>query len=653
MVKEIEKRLNIKLRSLIYILIIVVATFVVYSNTFQVPFHFDDDSNISGNPLIKDMGYLIEPSQYCSRITPLSQMNHLCKFFKLRYVGYVTFAVNYGLQGLNVTGYHIVNLLIHSVNGLLVFLLIILTFKTPFLRDAESGDYSEVIALFTALLFVVHPLQTQAVTYIVQRFTSLATLFYILSLVLYIGWRLKQSDMLNRAQSGQEKQKCFYWKNLLLYFAAVLCAVLAMKTKEIAFTLPFIIIIYEFLFFNDSRTRKVLYVIPFLLTMLIIPLSLIDVDKPFENLLSDVSNETRLQTGISRWEYLLTEFRIIMTYLRLIILPVNQNLDYDYTIYHSFFNPEVFLSFFFLLALGLSSIYLLYRYRNTAPQARLISFGIFWFYITLSVESSVIPIADIIFEHRVYLPSVGMFLSISTSVFWAVYTCRKKGKMIERAVIIAFTCIIIVFAGAAYKRNMVWQNHISLWQDVVDKSPNKGRGYYNLGRAYQDNKMYDKAIEPYNKVIALDPTNIKAYNNMANMYLIMKDYDKALNYYTIAITINPESDILYYNRGRLYFIANEYDKAIEDFTKAITINPNLLMYYKKRGQAYAWKKQYRYSIHDFTSALHINPNDPEIYELRGLSYSLLGDAINAFPDFQKSCGMGYRQACDALRQYNR
>ena len=643
----ISKILNNK--SSFYILFIILAAIIAYSNSFQVPFQFDDDPNITENPLIKDMGYLMQPSQYCSRIDPLSEDQHLCKFFKLRYVGYITFAINYGIHGLNVAGYHVVNLLIHMVNGLLVYFLVILTFRTPFLRETVLRDYVRFIAFFAALLFVTHPIQTEAVTYIVQRFTSLTTLFYILSLVLYIRWRLLAIDVVCTDKSGQDKLKFFYWQKVILYSASVLCAVLAMKTKEIAFTLPVTIVLYELLFFKDSMAKRVMYCLPFLLTMLIIPLSLLDIDKPFEYLLSDVSRETRLQTGISRWEYLLTEFRVIVTYLRLFILPVNQNLDYDYPIYNSFFNPEVLLSFLFLFFLGLSGLYLLYRFRNTAPQTRLISFGIFWFFITISVESSVIPIVDVIFEHRVYLPSVGMIVAITTGIFWAVHNWKRRLKTIERSIVIVLALIAIVFAGAAYKRNTVWQDYIRLWQDVVDKSPQKARGYYNLGHAYQDRKIYDKSIETYNRAISLDLFFVKAYHNIANIYVMEKDYDKALEYYTLAITINPTSDLTYFNRGRLFFIMNEFDKAIDDFTKAILIKPSNSMYYKNRGRVYAQKKRFDDAIEDFTTAIGMKPEDSEIYALRGLAYSMAGNKMDAWLDYQKACNLGYQKACNAVR----
>jgi len=199
-----------------------------------------------------------------------------------------------------------------------------------------------------------------------------------------------------------------------------------MKTKEIAFTLPATVVLYEFMFFKSSVRKRLIFLAIVALTLTIIPLSLLHSDKPLSAILSELSERTRIQTDMPRWHYLVTQMRVIVTYLRLVFLPVGQNLDYDYPIYHSLFTPQVFFSFLLLLAIVGSALYLLSasrsRHSGSSPRAvpyRLISFGIFWFFITLSVQSSIVPIVDVIFEHRVYSPSVGLFIAIITCVVTA------------------------------------------------------------------------------------------------------------------------------------------------------------------------------------------------------------------------------------------
>ncbi|MFA4830511.1 MAG: hypothetical protein WC594_15010, partial [Thermodesulfovibrionales bacterium] len=425
-------------KPIVHFFLIAIGGFFVYSNTFNVPFHFDDTFTIVKNPGLKDLSNFWPPSGS-------------------RWFGFLTFALNYYFGGLNVTGYHIVNLTIHIFNAILVYWLVVLTFKTPFFSNQQSAISSQqsketnfdspihpfssasggqaYLPLFIALLFVSHPIQTQAVTYIVQRFTSLATMFYLLSLACYIRSRLSTLPA----------------TRYTLYTVSLVSAILSMKTKEISFTLPIVITLYEFMFFGNNQFvipvktgiqdknemdscfrrndrmesvyKRLLFLIPFLLTMLIIPLSMIGTDKPIGDAIGELREASQETKQISRGIYLFIQFRVIVTYIRLLFIPINQNLDYDYSLYHSFFNPEVFLSALFLLSIFILGIYLLCAKRLALPASRLISFGIFWFFITLSVESSIIPIRDVIFEHRLYLPSIGIiiiFVSLTFYIFQAM-----------------------------------------------------------------------------------------------------------------------------------------------------------------------------------------------------------------------------------------
>ncbi|MEJ2697445.1 MAG: hypothetical protein P8013_12460, partial [Candidatus Sulfobium sp.] len=488
--------------------ILVVAGLLAYSNSFSVPFQFDGLKQVTDNPMIRSL----------DNFTPVLEGQYLhppagSEYNSRRVVGYLTLALNYRFGGFDVAGYHIVNLAIHLINGILVYFLVMLTFRTPYFKsngqeatkackpaswqagkrnnpplspltsrgDEEKGSppltsggdaekrFSPVslkrvaesrlsplrlrgdegglrfpdsrftthgshslIAFFAALLFVVHPVQTQAVTYIVQRFTSLAAMFYLLSVVFYINGRLgamgdgqKSLPACQPASlpAGHQDSTdstftiqlpiAYRLLPIVYYFLSLLSAVLAMLTKEIAFTLPLTIVLYEFIFFKATVKKKLLFLLPVLLTLVVIPISVLGTHRPLGELLSDLSTRTRVQTNIPRWDYLMTQMRVIVTYIRLIFFPVNQNLDYDYPIYHSLSEPPVILSSLFLLSLFGIAVYLIYKSRQAdkatsrqackpdvqsppyssplTPYFRLISFGIFWFFITLSVESSVIP----------------------------------------------------------------------------------------------------------------------------------------------------------------------------------------------------------------------------------------------------------------------
>ncbi len=591
---------NLLHKPIFHILLIIIVSLFAYSNTFHVPFQYDDEYNIVKNPVIKSLNSYIEPSKS-------QEFSFQHDFSIARYIGLLTLALNYKVHSLDVVGYHIVNLLIHTINALLVYFLVILTFSTPFLKHLHLKDYSSLIALFTALLFTSHPIQTQAVTYIIQRFASLATLFYLLSLVLYVMCRL--IGALNM-------------KGITLYAFSLFSAVLAMKTKEIAFTLPVAIALYEFMFFEGKIKRRLLYLIPLFLTMLIIPVSLIGLDKPIGDLIGDVSEATKVQTSISRLDYLFTQFRVIVTYIRLLFLPINQNLDYDYPLFHSLFNPEVFLSFLFLLSIFGLGIYLFYRSRNSAAYTRLISFGIFWFFVTLSVESSIIPIRDVIFEHRVYLPSIGLIVAISTSVFVVVENLKDRRKSIDRVVIGILAVIVVVLTGATYARNIIWKDEVSLWEDVVSKSPEKERGHNNLGKAYKSQGLLDKAIEQYQSAIELKPDFPKPYNNLANAYKSKGLIDKAIEQYQSAIRLKPDSPEPYNNLGVAYKSQGLLDKAIEQYQSAIELDPNFLEAHNNLGVAYKSQGLLDKTIEQYQIAIRLKPDFPEVhYNLGNVYYS--------------------------------
>ncbi len=556
-------------------LLIAVLGCIAYSNTFSVPFHWDDRFVIIENPIIKDLRFFIEPSK-----AEVFQGHFEYSTFRNRYIGYLTFALNYALHGLNVTGYHIVNLFIHIVNALLVWLLVMLTLKTPFLLESRLRNHATQIAVFTALLFVCHPVQTEAVTYIWQRVASLATLFYLLSLVTYIQWRLSTLQL-----PASRTLDLFTAKNSHLYLGSFLSAVLAMKTKETAFTLPLTVSLYEFIFFRGGRRMRLLCLFPLLLTMLIIPATLLDFDKPFGALISDTGNELRGNTTMTRWDYLFAEFRVIVTYIRLIFFPVNQNIDYDYPAYSSFFDTGVLLSFLLLASIAGTGIFVWKQFRYSAAHSRIIPFGIAWFFICIALESSIIPLNNVIFEHRVYLPSVGVFFALVT-VLYMFAEKRGSGGMNRRIVAAGIlTVIIALLTGATHARNAVWKDEVTLWKDTVQKSPEKKRPRDSLGLAYNVQGLYEKAIPQFRTSLRIDPSDPDTHYNLGVALQSAGNMSEAIQEYRISIRLNPHPDA-YYNLGHAYHSLGLIEKAIEHYTKALRLKPDYQEAHYNLGIAY-------------------------------------------------------------------
>lgn len=577
-------------------ILIVLLGILAYSNSFHVPFVFDDHFSIIDNGVVHDIrNFFFNSSGY--------------EYNPRRFIGYLTFALNYHWGGLDVTGYHVVNLAVHIINALLVYELVTLSFRTPLMKgpvQERRTIRSGLIAFFSAAMFAVHPLQTEAVTYIVQRLASMAAMFYLGSLCLYIWFRLSQDG----GETG--------WRSYMLYGLSLVSAVLAMKTKEIAFTLPLMVVVYEWVFFGrgDMR-RRVLWALPLLATAVIIPLSMLNVGKPLGKVLSDVSQVTAVQTSMSRWEYLMTQFRVIVTYMRLLFFPVGQNLDYDYPSYSSLLEPQVAISFVFLSGLVLLAVVFLRRAgRGGDASLRLVSFGILWFFITLAVESSIIPIVDVIFEHRVYLPSAGLFVSLASGVFLLAGEKTVKG-MSSGAVVLA--AVVVVLTGATYARNTIWASEGNLWEDAASKSPLKARPHNNLGPIYFDEGKLDLAIEHYKIALKLDPEHLYAHNNLGNAYQAKGLMDEAIEQYGIALKLDPEYSSAHVNLGRALINTGRREDGMHEF------NIGYAIIHCERGEGYMAIGNFEDAVREFQSALRLRPDYPEARKEMDSAASMLSN----------------------------
>ena len=424
-------------------------------------------------------------------------------------------------------------------------------------------------------------------------------MFYLLSIVMYVKARLMTQMSMGNGSWGISREEnvsvpfTYHLLPVTFFLLSLLSAVLAMLTKEISFTLPIVIILYEFTFFRSTLKKKLIFLLPLLLTLMIIPLSIMGTDKPLGEILSDLGERTRVQTEMSRWDYLFTQFRVIVTYIRLLFFPVNQNLDYDYPVYHSFFEPPVFLSFLLLLSIVGIAVYLMYKTRavsgqrstvsNNSPDAyslplnpyfRLAAFGIFWFFITLSVTSSVIPIVDVIFEHRVYLPSVGAFIAVSAVISIILERLSLKSPQIKKAAILLCALIIVVLSTATYARNTVWKDKKTLWEDVAGKSPKNARAQNNLGAFYYEKNMPDVAIRYLSNAIFLKPDYVDAYNNLGLAYYKKGLYYLAKKQFTNALRFAPNDAFAFNNLSIVYAAEGLYDQAIEYAQRALKTAPD-------------------------------------------------------------------------------
>ncbi|MEP7197127.1 MAG: tetratricopeptide repeat protein [Saprospiraceae bacterium] len=575
------------------IIIIILVGIVIYSNSFSGSFHFDDKSSIVDNPLIRN----------------LNDFNLIWKNNPMRFVSYYSFALNYHFGKLDPWGYHLVNLCIHLINSLLVYWFVILVISTPALNGNSIQKDKKLIAFFAAILFVSHPLATQSVSYIVQRMASLSALFYILSVSLFLKGRLWNKE---------------YWKQILIYTAGLLAACLAFFTKENSYTLPFALILVEVLFIRkcliptelkSKRKMIILFAIGFLFLILILQFG----TGIFKTLPPDSHNDFR---AISAMNYLSTQFSVLIKYIQLLILPINLNLDYDYKLASGFFEWRTIASFILLSAILVIAMTLYKNYR-------IISFGILWFFLSISIESSFKPISDLIFEHRTYLPSVGYFLVLSAALYYLFW---NKSRAVVFSILIL---IITINSYLSYERNKVWKDEQSLWTDVIAKSPNKARGYFNLALVSTMNNDTKKALEYYNSVIRLQPLHEEAYNNRSLLLSTDNRKADALADCNKMIELFPNSSTAYNARASYYITEKNFSDALQDVNKSIQLKP-MWEAYNNRGLIFLESKKFDIAIEDFNKSIQLNANNSFAYYSLGIVYESLSNPVLAYKSYTKA-----------------
>lgn len=402
------------------------AVVAAYSNTFSVPFQFDGVPQVRDNRTLRDLGNFWGIMAGNRPVTMLS------------------FALNFAVGGEDTFGFHVVNTAIHIVNSALAFSLVYLTLGG---LGAARGRAAR-IAFFSALLFALHPVQTQAVTYIIQRMESMMSMFFMAGVLLFIGAA--------RAGEGHPGLKAALYGGVAVSYA------LAFYTKEVAITLPAVVFLYDVFFVAGPRARPLLRRTPFyaLMAAMMVFFAMSTVlgeakfgDVSAESIVAAPAGPAAVEEGaevspgqtrirpeseletvtagfglkqITPAQYLYTQFDVIVYYFALLLYPANQNLDYDFPISNSLLTPSrpfegtvlnipvlppaAALAIILALCAAAAAALLLYRRGRVSAAAALPgAFFLLWFFVILSPTSSVVPIIDVIYEHRLYLPSLGFF----------------------------------------------------------------------------------------------------------------------------------------------------------------------------------------------------------------------------------------------------
>jgi tetratricopeptide (TPR) repeat protein len=533
-----------------------------------------------------------------------------------RPVSNLTLAINWYAGQDRVRGYHIVNTLIHFLTTICLFAAILNLLKTPNLK--EKFDRSKYfIAFLSAALWAINPIQTQAVTYIVQRMASLAAMFYILSMLCYIKCRLSNSSL----------------QRILLALGCVLTFLLALGSKENAAMLPVSLILIEFTCFQSLtwRYRKKHYFWGSVAVGLLI--LLLGLSFYYSNATISYLNGYR-NRPFSLTERLLTEPRILLFYLSQIFFPLPGRLsvEHDVTLSTSLFQPWTTLPAILLTVLIVVLGFCQIRKRP------IIALAILFFFLNHIIESTVLPL-ELIFEHRNYLPSMFLFLPIAAGIQWLYDYCAVKRQSQLTGVLTGLVVLSIVGLGiGTYVRNLAWANEISLWRDAMIKAPQSARPLTNLAwqMAYGPGAredLYDEALNLYEKALSLQKSRSSSdpiiMNNIAGIYFKQGKDQKAIELLEAALNIDPDYTWGRYDLARILMVDGKWNVAAKHVEYLLAKDDRHEKYLCLKGLLFLHQKKYDAAIHYLRLSMSYYPFFKDTLMNLGIAYSLTGDYRSA------------------------
>ena len=598
--------------------ILLVLIFAVYGNSLHADWHLDDHNNILYNPRIK--------------ITEITSNSLVQTFFAsedggfylgkkvYRPIACLTLALNWYFGQNNVFGYHLANVSIHFLAAFFLFLSIIWLYKTPRLISQQADDNGYTVAFLATTLWAVNPIQTQAVTYIVQRMASMAAMFYVIGIYLYLRGRLTEVSHI--------KIGWFFG-----CFAAFLCA---LGTKENAITFPLALLLLEFMFFQDLTQAKVQRIF---ITIILISCFLLLIIGIWFFLQGDPSKILRgySDRNFTLLERLMTEPRIVIFYLSLLFYPAPTRLsiEHDVSVSTSLIHPWTtlpsILLIFSLIAFAIFQI----------RKRPVLSYAILFFFLNHIIESTVVPL-ELIFEHRNYLPSLFLFLPVAVFIMSLTRAYKEKQAWIYASLIV-FTILLIAGWGIGTGvRNMAWATEKTLWEDALQKAPNSARPYTTLASKYYTQKNNDNiALKLYQASLQKTthrPRKVKAavLNNIANIYYNQKKYADEMRVRTQAVDTYPEKEYLRYGLAAAYARNKSWDKANEQIDILLNKRPDYPDYNFLKGSILIGTGQHDAAISYFRKVLKQKPMSAKTLAQLGSIFYLQHDYKRAERFFRLS-----------------
>ncbi len=473
----------------------------LYGWTADFPMTFDDCYYMKDNPFFVKttaFAYLADFRGFAEWPVKLGTEPDLTANMLLRPLAYATFYGNHALDGFEPRWFRVVNIAVHAANGWLILVLLMKLGRTLEARGLMSAASTRFIAVSSALVFLAHPLAVESVTYIVQRFTSMGAFWVLLCLVLYF-----------KAAEAEG------WRRHGLKAGAVVAALAGMLTKEDVVVVPLLAVGLDWLVVG-TRLRTTLWrAVPLLITLPVVPVMVMAVSAAQNggewNLAQALQIVNLREKPWGHGQYVITQWTVIVEYLWMIVWPSGQNLYPQWPVYQSATELPVLRAAALLVGL-LGVAWWLRGRRWMGGQGRMVFAFVLWFFGTVSVSSGLVPLPDMMAEHRSYLPSIGVLVALVC----VVDRLRQlpgilPGPLVTGVAVFALSLVTCL-------RNEVWRTDVTLWEDTVAKSPAQYGAWNNLGAAYAEAGDFEAAEKAFRKSLEIEP---RYYSSRSNLSAIL------------------------------------------------------------------------------------------------------------------------------------
>ena len=564
-----------------YCLLISLLGVLFFSNHLNNPFQFDSVAYIVNNANLKNPETLLS-------------FEFWKKEFLARGLLRISLALNAYLDGFRPFGYHIFNLAFHILNALLLFFVLEKSLRRFGMEAVGWGsERIRSVSFFSAVFFLCHPIQTESVIYIMSRSEVIASTFYLAGFLLF--QQLLERSSTSHLQYG-------------LYFLSIfLIALVGFSVKQIVATLPAIMILYYLCSCPDhSPALQFLKKWRWAITGIIAGVA----GFLFYKLLTDETfliGPSRPEEMVGRAKYMLSQPSVIVFYyLKMLLFPMNLNIDPDIAVVTSLLSWNFLLPMFCIAFLLLCSLKVF--------KTRFVFFFLCWFFIILSPSSSIVTLHDLAAEHRTYLASAGIFILFACGV--AEVTCRWGET---RPLNITLIFCVFALGIMTMKRNAVWQSELSLWQDTHQKSPHKLRPLINLARAHSPEGNSEKAIQYYQESLVKGHGVFATNYNLGALYLEKGLVTDALRHFQLASRIEPEIPEPFAKLGEISLSQKNFKLADSYFKRAVELNPRSSKVFKNLGVVNFYHlNRPKQGLAYFTRSLNLDPGQPEADKIREL-----------------------------------